>query len=90
MDEVRRNHKITIENREKITITGICDVENFDEREITLYTIDGAIQLFGEDFKINKLNVESGDVEIEGYIVEVKYTGADKTEKGGFWGKIFR
>ncbi len=90
MDEVRGIHKIIIEDREKITISGVSDVENFDEREITLYTVDGAIQLFGEDFKINKLNVETGDVEIEGYITEVKYTGVDKTDKGGFWGKIFR
>ena len=90
MEEVKGVHKVIIENREKIFISGVSDVESFDERGIVLYTLEGAIELVGEEFKINMLNVETGDVEIEGYIRELKYTGADKIEKGGFWGRIFK
>ena len=90
MDEIKNIHKVIIENREKIVISGVSDVESFDEREIVLYTLEGAIELIGDSFKINMLNVETGEVEIEGYINELKYTGADKTEKGGFWGRIFK
>lgn len=90
MEDIKKEHKISVENREKISISGVIDVESFDENEIILYTTDGAVNLFGEEFKINKLNVDSGDVEIEGFINEIKYTGEDKSEKGGFWSKIFR
>jgi len=90
MEDIKKEHKILIESREKMSISGIIDVESFDENEIILYTTDGAVNLYGEDFKINKLNVDSGDVEIEGYINEIKYTGVEKSEKGGFWSKIFR
>ncbi len=90
MDEIKGIHKIVIEDREKIMITGISDVESFDEREIIIYTTEGVLNLFGEDFKINRLNVEAGDIEIAGYITEIKYTGAEKGDGGGFWNKLFR
>ena len=89
-DLKNNNHKVIIENREKITISGAVDVESFDEREISVYTTEGAVVLYGDDFKINRLNVDSGDVEIEGYINEFKYTGADKSEGGSIWSKIFK
>lgn len=91
MEDIKNNnHKVIIENREKIMISGVVDVESFDEREIFVYTTEGQIILSGEDFKINRLNVDTGDVEVEGYINEFKYTGADKSQGGGIWSKIFK
>ena len=91
MEDIKNNnHKVIIENREKIVISGVVDVESFDEKEIFVYTTEGQIVLSGEDFKINRLSVDTGDVEVEGYISELKYTGADKSAGGSIWSKIFK
>ena len=88
-NELKSAHSILIDERERIKVSGVTDVDSFDENEIILYTSDGGVVLSGEDFKINRLNVESGDVEIEGFINEIKYTNLTQTS-GGFWSKIFK
>ena len=88
-NELKSAHSILIDERERIKVSGVTDVDSFDENEIILYTSDGGVVLSGEDFKINRLNVESGDVEIEGFINEIKYTNSTQTS-GGFWSKIFK
>lgn len=88
-NELKSAHSILIDEREKIKVSGVTDVDSFDENEIILYTSDGGVVLSGEDFKINRLNVESGDVEIEGFVNEIKYTNLTQTS-GGFWSKIFK
>lgn len=92
--EERRNesktpHSIFINEREIIKVTGISDVESFDENEIMLYSCEGGITLIGEEFKINRLSIETGEVEIQGYLNEVKYNNSTPI-KGSFWGKIFK
>lgn len=93
MEEKRNDspkpHKITMSDREDIFISGVEDVESFDEREIILLTSEGNLILEGEDFKINKLSVESGDMEISGFLNSMRYNESVKNG-GGFWGKIFK
>ncbi len=82
---------ILLENREKLTISGILDVESFDDQNIILHTDLGVLIVKGDDLHINKLNIESGELVIEGYIISCNYTDADISSKGfGFLGKIFR
>lgn len=93
MDERKNDnkpfHSITINQRETINVSGVEDVESFDENEIILYTSEGGIILSGEEFKINRLSVETGDVEIQGFVNEIKYTNSTQSG-GGFWSKIFK
>lgn len=88
-NEVTIPHNIILEERERIKITAVSDVESFDENEIILYTSEGGIVLIGEGLKINRLSVETGEIEIEGFINEIKYTNEAKSG-GGFWSKIFK
>lgn len=88
-NELSKPHSITVNERESITITGVEEVENFDEREIVLFTERGNLVLEGEDFKINTLSVESGDMEISGFLVNLRYSENAKSG-GGFWAKIFK
>ena len=88
-NELKFAHSILIDERERIKVSGVTDVESFDENEITLYTSGGGVVFIGEDFKINRLSVESGDVEIEGYVNEIKYTNSTQSTSG-FWSKIFK
>ena len=85
----KRIHNIVIENRKKMTISAVSDVDSFDEGLITMYTDMGQLTIKGENLHINKLSVESGDVEIEGTIFALVYTNAT-ANKGGFVSKLFR
>lgn len=84
-------HNLFIEGREKLNITGVRDVISFDENTIVLSTEMGGLVLKGTDLHISKLNVEEGNLNIEGYLIACNYT--DKTENkrtGGFFSNIFK
>ena len=87
-----RNHSILIENREKITITGVQDVDSFDESAVILLTDMGFITLHGEDLHINKLNLEEGQLIVEGEIIALQYSDSEgiKSKGSGFLGRLFR
>ncbi len=90
--EEKRNieHKITMIGREKITVSGVEDVDSFDEDKIVAYTTEGVMTVKGAEFRINRLNVEDGELEIEGDVDSIEYADGHKSDKGGFFGKIFK
>lgn len=91
MDEEKRKHHVEIENREKIIITDVEDVESFDENKVVIITTMGAMTVSGGDFRINKLNVDDGQLVIEGIIDEIKYSEIRRHEdSGGFFASLFR
>jgi len=83
------NHNIILENRHLLSISGIEDVDSFDEESIILYTVVGELSVSGENLRINKLNVESGDVQIEGDIDAIEYISTEK-KKGGFFSRLIK
>lgn len=90
MEETKR-HFVTMENREKLTITEVEDVESFDEGKVIVITSMGAMTVEGSDFRINKLNVDDGQLVIEGIIDEIKYSEIRRKEEGGgFFANLFR
>ena len=90
MEETKRHH-VTMENRGKITITEVEDVESFDEGKVVVITSMGAMTVEGSDFRINKLNVDDGQLVIEGIVDEIKYSEIKRNqESGGFFANLFR
>ncbi|MBO5955718.1 MAG: sporulation protein YabP [Clostridia bacterium] len=91
MDERRNDeHKLTMVGRNKMTVTGVEDVDSFDDDKIVAYTTEGVMTVKGADFRINRLSVEDGGLEIEGEIDSIEYADGHKSDKGGFFSKIFR
>lgn len=85
------SQNIILENRKKMSISGVMDVESFDEDNILLYTEAGMLNIKGEKMRINKLSVESGDVTVEGEICSVSYTDEDPKAKGAsIFKKLFK
>lgn len=68
-----QNHIFHMENRQKLDITGVVKVLNFNEDQINLNTVMGQMIIKGREMKINKLNVDSGDMCIEGEVVSINY-----------------
>ncbi len=89
-DNLRRiPHSAVIEERKKLIFSGITDVGNFDEENITVFTADSEISIKGEKLQVTELNTENGQFCAEGKINSISY--ADKrTKAGGFFGKVFR
>lgn len=90
MEEEKR-HSITMENREKLTITEVDDVESFDEEKVVVYTSMGMMTVIGSDFRIHKLNVDDGQLVIEGLVDEIRYSeNRAKERQGGFFSRMFQ
>lgn len=89
MDETRK-HCISMENREKLTITAVDDVVNFDEEKVVVDTAMGIMTVFGSDFRIHKLNVDDGQLVIEGMIDEIQYSENHKKDQKGFFARMFQ
>lgn len=85
-------HNVILENRKKLSVSGVDDVESFNDEEIVLHTEEqGVLVLKGSDLHINKLNVDSGDVSITGEINSMEYVAASLKSKGpGIFSKMFR
>ncbi|MDR2167696.1 MAG: sporulation protein YabP [Clostridiales bacterium] len=95
MTEERRTgrHKLTVDQRENVTVTGVLDVISFDEESVICETDMGVLVMRGTDLHLAGLNLESGSLSIFGEIVSVNYEsqgvpGARK--KSSVFGKIFK
>ncbi len=83
---------IILENREKLTVTGVVDVLSFDDQIVIVETQLGLLTIKGEELRINKLSIDSLEVIIEGEIFNLGYSDANVNKKnsGSLLGKIFR
>ena len=82
---------IILENRNKLSISGVKDVFSFDDQIVILETDLGMLTVKGEVLKINKLNLDSTEIVVEGTINSLNYS--EKTEKkasGSILDKIFK
>lgn len=82
-------HHIIVEDRRTVTVSGVTDVESFDEQMVILRTDQGELMIKGFGIHINKIDVAAGDLSLEGEIYSVEYTDSQPTA-GGFLGKLFR
>jgi len=85
-----KSHGVRIESREKVYITGVDDVDNFNEGEVNMLTAAGYLTITGNDLHITKLNLDEAQVVVEGNIEGVNYSKAPDQQQGGFFGRIFK
>lgn len=87
---VKQNQNIILENRKSLSISGITDVDSFDEREISLYTQLGELTVQGRELHIDAMSVETGDMTITGDIWALIYGDNDRKGPISALGKLFR
>ena len=97
MEERKNNINSTImqnlvlENREKLSISGVLDVLSFDDQIVIVETQLGLLTIKGENLKINKLSIDTQEVIVEGEINNLGYSDHSKKEQdGGLFSKIFK
>ena len=81
-------HRLELVGREHLTVTGVEDVERFDEPGIVMSTTAGTLVISGEELHIGKLALDGGELHVDGRIDSVTYeenTGG----QGGFFSRLF-
>ena len=84
------HHNLILEDRAKLTLTGVTDVDCFDERMINLFTGLGELTIKGRNLHINDVSVETGDMTITGDIWLLQYGEKDRRGPLSLLGKLFR
>lgn len=84
---------VILENRERLTISGVLDVLSFDDQIVIVETELGLLTVKGENLRINKLSLDTTEVIVEGTIFNLSYSEKSLDKKAGnssFIGKIFK
>ncbi len=82
---------LILENREKLSISGVVDVLSFDDQVVMIETELGLLTVKGENIKINKLSIDTSEVIVEGDISYLAYSENNQEKTGGsLLSKIFK
>ncbi len=88
---IENKSSLSLDNRKKLQITGVVEVISFNDKDIQLDTKLGKLMIKGEKLKMNKLDVQLGDVAIIGQINSLVYTSIEsKNEKESIIARLFR
>ena len=81
-------HRLELIGREQLTVSGVEDVERFDETVIVMSTAAGTLVVSGEHLHIGKLSLDGGELHVDGQIDAVSYEDAGE-ERAGFFRRLF-
>ena len=84
-------HSLVMENRNRLVISGVKEVEGFTETEVRLYTDMGQITVKGRNLKVNQVSTETGELIMNGDMINsVVYSEKIKRTPNNFITKLFR
>ncbi len=81
-------HHLTLDGREKLTLSGVDHVERFDENEIVLHTSLGELTVTGENLHIDRLSLDGGEMAVSGTVYSLIYEEID-SRGHGFFSRLF-
>jgi sporulation protein YabP len=84
-----RQHHVILEGRRTLTITGVTDIDSFDDQMVAVFTDEGELVARGSGLHINKIDVDSGELSLDGEIVSLEYTD-NPSPRGSVWSRLFR
>ena len=83
------SHALTLVDRKKLSLTGVEDVDCFNEQLVVLRTALGTLTVAGAGLNLSRLSLEDGRAEIDGEVDALEYSGV-KAKKAGLLGRLFR
>ena len=84
------SYGFTVTARKEMSISGVREVDSFDEESVSLHTAGGDMIIEGKGLRIGVLDTDRGVVTLSGRIDGVYYSTEDQDEKRGFWARLFR
>lgn len=86
-----QEHDVIMKGRKLLDITGVKQVESFDNEEFLLETVMGFLAIKGQNLQMKNLDVDKGIVSIKGKVFDIVYLDDQHGEKAkGFFSKLFR
>ena len=79
--KIHSAHNLMLENRQNVKMTGIKDINSFDEKEILLFTEAGKLLIKGEELHVKRLNLEKGEADLEGKVDSLTYLSKNTDKK---------
>ena len=83
-------HTVVMEDRKRLTVTGVTEIDSFDEQTVVLFCDTGELAIRGEGLHINRIDVDAGEVNLEGGRSDALSYADNMPSRGGIWGKLFR
>ena len=83
-----RQHSLILEGRGKLSVSGVVDVQSFDETLVSMETSLGLLLVRGSGLHIERLSLEGGELELEGEIDSMEYEESGQ-HRGGLFTRIF-
>ena len=80
-------HRLELVGRERLVVSGVEDVDRFDETGIVMSTAAGTLVVTGEDLHIGKLSLDGGELHVDGRIDSVTYEDEGQS-RGGFFSRL--
>ena len=80
-------HTVSMDDRCRLNVPGVDDVESFDEATIVMNTSQGNLIVRGSGLHIGKISLDVGEIKVEGMITDLNYE--EKAHTGGFWSRLF-
>lgn len=81
-------HSLSLQDRKKMAVSGVNEVVNFDENQVTVATTMGTLVIRGSSLHVDQLSLESGELRLTGQIDMVEYD--DSVAAGGFLRRLFQ
>lgn len=82
-NKTMKMQNIILENRNKLHLSGVLDVLNFDEEIVTVDTELGVLIIKGSDLRLNKFNLENEELNIDGEVISMTYDNKSYSSKKG-------
>ncbi len=80
-------HNLVLDNRKKLSVTGVEDVPGFNEETVSAVTTLGNLIIRGSNLHLSKLDLDSGEIDVEGEISSLQYTSLKKNKS--FMQRVF-
>ena len=86
--EILLPHKLTLNDRNNLTLSGVTEVVSFDDNAVILRTCLGTLLVQGKELKLKALQPEGGHMTVDGRICGLSYE--EPRPAGGFWHRLFK
>ena len=82
------SHTVILEGREKLSVSGVVDVQSFDEEQVLLETVRGMLVVRGQGLHVERLQLEAGELIVQGEIGLMEYDDSVQP-RGSLLGRLF-
>ncbi len=81
-------HRLSMDDRHSLWMTGVEEVVSFDEEEISIQTVQGRLYVRGSGLRVDKLAKDAGELTVSGQVTALEYE--ESGNQRGFWSRLFR